>query len=137
MKPVYVVDANVVIRMFRGDHPQHSPRATALFKRAESGEFTLEITDVTAAEVVWVLTSYYQVSRQDAATALLRLLGNSGVTSNASWLMSALESFRDTKVDAADCFLAAFASKQHKPLVSFDRDFRKFSGLKWLTPDKV
>ncbi|MFA5265726.1 MAG: PIN domain-containing protein, partial [Opitutaceae bacterium] len=113
MKPVYVVDANVVTRMLRGDHPQHSPQAKELFKRAERGEFILEITDVTAAEIVWVLTSFYEVARQDIANSLLKLLGNPGVVaSNASWLMAALESFRDSNVDATDCFIAAFAKGQ-------------------------
>ncbi|MFA5264903.1 MAG: PIN domain-containing protein, partial [Opitutaceae bacterium] len=77
-------------------------------------------------------------ARQDIANSLLKLLGNPGVVaSNASWLMAALESFRDSNVDATDCFIAAFAKGQNKPLVSFDRDFRKFPDLKWLTPDKV
>lgn len=138
MKRVYLVDASVVIRMLRGDHSEHSPQATALFKRAESREFTLEITDVTAAEIVWVLTSFYRVPRQDIAHALLNLLGNPGVAaSNGPWLLAALESFRDTNVDATDCFLAAFARNAEKPVVSFDRDYRKFPGLKWFTPDKV
>ena len=127
MKPGYLVDAGVIIRMFRADHAQHSPQATALFKRAEAGEFRLEISDVTAAEVVGVLTSFYKVSRHDVANSLLRLLGNPGVVaSDAPWLTRALESFRDLNVDATDCFLAAFATHQNKPLISFDRDYRKF-----------
>ncbi len=138
MKPAYVVDASVVIRMLRADHPQQSAQATALFKRAEAGEFTLEISDVTAAEIVWVLTSFYQVSRPDVAHALLKLLGNPGVVAaNAPWLIQALESFRDINVDASDCFLAAFAVAQKRALISFDRDFRKFPGLQWRTPEKV
>lgn len=138
MKTVYLVDARVILRMLRGDDPQQSRQATTLFKRAEAGEFTLEITDVTAAEVVWVLTSFYKVPRPDVANSLLKLLGNSGVVaSSAPWLTRALESFRDINVDATDCFLAAFAGNQTKPLISFDRDYRKFSGVQWLTPDKV
>lgn len=138
MKPAYVVDASVVIRMLRADHPQQSAQATALFKRAEGGEFTLEISDVTAAEIVWVLTSFYKAPRQEVANALLKLLGNPGVvTAHPAWLMKALESFRDLNVDATDCFLAAFAVTQKRALISFDRDYRKFPGLQWRTPEKV
>lgn len=138
MKTAYLVDANVVLRMLRDDNPKQSPQATALFKRAEAGEFILEITDVTAAEIVWVLTSFYNASRPDVANALLNLLGNPGVVaSNAPWLTQALESYRDTNVDATDCFLAAFASIENQALISFDRDYRKFAGVRWLTPDKV
>lgn len=134
----YLVDASVIVRMLRGDHAQQSSQATALFKRAEAGEFLLEITDVTVAEVVWVLTSFYKVPRQDIANALLKLIGNPGVvTANASWLVNALESFRDINVDATDCFLAAYSVAHAKPLLSFDRDFRKFKNLRLVTPDKV
>lgn len=138
MKPAYIVDASVVIRMLRADHPQQSAQATTLFKRAEAGEFTLEVSDVTAAEIVWVLTSFYKVPRQDVANALLKLLGNPGVVAvNAPWLIKALELFRDTHVDATDCFLAAYAVTQKRALISFDRDYRKFPGLQWRTPEKV
>ena len=138
MSAAYVVDASVILRMLRGDHPRHSPQATTFFKRAEAGEFILEVTDVTVAEVVWVLASFYKVPRPDVATSVLKLLGNPGVSAaNAAWLRRALEMFRDVNVDATDCFLAAFAESENKPLVSFDRDYRKFPGVKWLTPDKV
>jgi predicted nucleic acid-binding protein len=138
MKAGYLVDAGVVLRLLRGDHPEHSAQAVALFKRAEAGEFRLELTEITVAEVIWVLTSFYKVSRGEAANALVKLLGNPGVAAgSAPWLSEALVAFRDLNVDAADCFLAARATKDSKPVVSFDRDFRKFTGLKWLTPEKI
>lgn len=137
MKDSYLVDASVVVRMLRADDPVQSPQATALFKRAEAGEFTLEITEVTVAEVVWVLTSTYKVKRPDVANTLLKLLGNPGVVTNAAWLIPALELFRDVNADATDCFLAAVAAHRKRPLISFDRDFRKFAGAQWLLPEKV
>ena len=138
MSATYLVDATVILRLLRSDHAQQSPQATALFKRAEAGDFALEITAVTVAEVVWVLASFYQAPRKDIANALMRLLGNPGVVSaNAPWLRQALELFRDLNVDAADCFLASVAAHDGKPLVSFDRDFRKFPGIQWVSPDKV
>lgn len=109
-----------------------------LFKRAEAGEFVLELTEVAAAEVVWVLTSFYKTSRADAANALLKLLGNPGVSAgNAPWLDEAFEDLREFNIDVADCFLAAHARRTSKPVVAFDNDFRKFVGLKWLNPAKV
>jgi len=138
MSATYLVDASVILRMLRGDEPQQSPQATALFKRAEAGEFTLEVTGITAAETAWVLTSFYKVPRPDVANALLKLLGNPGVVApKTPWLTRALELFRDANVDATDCFLAAFAESEGKSLVSFDKDFRKFAGVRWLTPDKI
>lgn len=138
MKVSYLVDAGVVVRMLRGDHPQHSAEATVLFKRAEAGEYSLELTEVTVAEVVWVLSSFYKVARADAANSLLKLLSNPGVEApDAPWLTAALEAFRDLNIDATDCFLAAKAIHRSKPVISFDRDFRKFAELNWLTPGRV
>lgn len=91
MKPTYLLDANIIIRLLRNDHPAHSAKATELFKRAATGEIALEITAVTASEVVYVFKSLYKVERASTADAMLRVLNLPGVSdANAPWLASAL-----------------------------------------------
>ena len=138
MKPTYLLDANVIIRLLRNDHPTHSAKAAALFKRATIGEIALEISAVTASEVVYVFKSFYKADRVSTADAMLGVLNLAGVSdANAPWLISALEMYRDTNVDASDCFLAAQAKHTGKSIVSFDRDFRKFTDVVTVLPDEV
>lgn len=135
MKPTYLLDANIIIRLLRNDHAVHSAKATELFKRAATGEIALEITAVTASEVVYVFKSLYKAERARTADAVLRVLNLPGVSdANAPWLAVALELYRDTNVDAPDCFLAAQAKHAGKSIVSFDRDFRKFPDLTTISP---
>ena len=58
----YLLDANLVLRFLRDDHPALSPRATALFASASRGDCALVLPSVVVAECVWVLRSFYDVS---------------------------------------------------------------------------
>ncbi|MEI8088600.1 MAG: PIN domain-containing protein [Opitutaceae bacterium] len=134
MKPTYLLDANIIIRLLRNDHAVHSAKATELFKRAATGKIALEISAVTASEVVYVFNSLYKAERASTADAVLRVLNLPGVSdAHAPWLAAALELYRDTNVDAPDCFLAAQAKHAGKGIISFDRDFRKFPGVTTLS----
>ncbi len=94
----------------------------------------LEISAVTASEVVYVFKSLYKAERASTADAVLRVLNLPGVSdANAPWLAVALELYRDTNDDAPDCFLAAQAKHAGKGVISFDRDFRKFPGVTTLS----
>ena len=79
--------------------------------------------------------SLYKVERASTANAVLRVLILPGVSdANAPWLAGALELYRDTNVDAPDCFLAAQAKHSGKSIIAFDRDFRKFSDVTTISP---
>jgi predicted nucleic acid-binding protein len=89
----------------------------------------------TAAEVVCVFESLYKAERARTADAVLRVRGLPDVSdAHAPWLASALELYRDTQVDAPDCFLAAQAKHAGKSMVSFDRDFKKFPDVTTISP---
>ena len=64
------VDTNVLVRHLTGDPPEMAARATA-FLRAGS---QLLLTDLVAAETVYVLESFYETTRGDVAEALRSLV---------------------------------------------------------------
>jgi predicted nucleic acid-binding protein len=61
------VDTNVLIRHLTGDPPEQARRASAFLARAKE----LLLTELVAAEVIYVLESFYEVDRLDFAEALL------------------------------------------------------------------
>ena len=81
-----------------------------------------------------MFNSLYKAERASTADAVLRVLNLPGVSdAHAPWLAAAFELYRDTNVDAPDCFLAAQAKHAGKGIISFDRDFRKFPGVTTLS----
>jgi predicted nucleic acid-binding protein len=59
------VDTNIRIRHLTGDPPEMDARASAFLEAADE----LLLTDLVAAEVVYVLESFYAVPRAEIAQA--------------------------------------------------------------------
>ena len=70
----YLLDANIILRFLRQDHPGMGPAARALFQAAGRGEATLLLDDAIVAEVVYVLQGPYKQERGAIAAALLALV---------------------------------------------------------------
>jgi predicted nucleic-acid-binding protein len=131
----YLIDTNVVLRFLRDDHKAHSPAAKALFERAAAGECTLVVTDLIIAEAVWVLVSFYKAKRVDVADALAGIINQPGIEcAGQPMILDALERFRATKLDFADCYLIARSATTGHAIASFDSDFGKIKGVRWVRP---
>jgi predicted nucleic acid-binding protein len=130
-----ILDANVLIRFLRDDHAEHSRRSRDLIAQAEGGEIRLVLLAPVVAEVVFVLTSVYGSSRREVTESLLPFLHHGGIVCpEANSLADALRRFQSKRVDFMDCYLAAEAKARGIPVVSFDRDFRKFDDIEWRHP---
>lgn len=130
-----ILDANVIIRFLRADHKEHSAKATVLFEQAEQGSVRLVLHEVVVAEVIWVLTSFYECARKDVADTLLPLVRHGGIEcENATVVCDALERYKKHNVDFMDCLLAAHSAKKGYAVSSFDRDFKKFKDVKTVVP---
>lgn len=122
-----LLDANVVIRFLRGDHPDHFLRSKALFEQAEKGSVRLILLEPVFAEVVFVLSSVYNIPKPRISTALQPLLFHAGIEcSDSRILFDALQRWCSKNVDFMDALLAAHAFEAQLPVASFDKDFRKF-----------
>jgi len=60
------IDTNVLVRHLTGDPPDMAARATAYLEN----ENELLLTDLVAAETVYVLESFYETPRHEVAEAL-------------------------------------------------------------------
>jgi predicted nucleic acid-binding protein len=130
-----LLDANVMIRFLRADHPDHFERAKKLFEQAESGDVRLVLLDAVLAEVVFVLTSVYEVRRADIADNLRPFLFHSGIECPGSKVLDdALGRFVAKSVDFLDAYIAAQALAMEVPVSTFDKDFRKFKDIKFEAP---
>ncbi len=134
----YILDANVALRLLLADHPTQSAAAKELFIQAAKGNLELILSSVTLAEIVWVLDSYYEFEHEKIGNLLCGLVLHEGVECpEEDTCLSALKLFAARSVDFADCYLAANAHTQNLPVLSYDRDFKKFSEISYLTPEQA
>jgi len=131
MKNPALVDANVVLRFLLADDPRQSAEAAALFANAPAR--SLLVTSLALAEVAWVLLSHYRVPRDQVSLALQRVLALPSVEVDAI-TGAAVTRFSLTKLDFADCVLAAHAAQAHSLVITFDKDFQQFPDITALAP---
>ena len=127
--PTHVsVDANVVLRLLTGQPKGQAQAAAALMARADAGELRLRLCPLVVAEVVWVLTSAYDVPRAQVADVLTSFLASGGlVVEEGMLLVAALAQMAEQRVDFVDAYLAAKARLSGAPVATFDGDFDRLA----------
>lgn len=137
MKPDAFLDTNVMLRQILNDHPDHSPRANALFHAIEQGQRAVRISDTVVFEIVFTLEKRYHVSRSDVREAVQPLLDLAGIELPGKHL------YRDVfrlwidhrSLSFADCYHALFAQQIHlSTIISFDQALGRVPGLTRIEP---
>lgn len=127
-----LLDANLILRFLLKDHPSQSQAAKRVL---ESKNETLLLQDLAVAEVVWVLTSVYKLSKEDIAEKIYHFLSLNSIFSNKSLLIRALYFYRNFNISFVDAYLAAYAEeKKLEGIYSFDKGFDKIKQVKRFEP---
>jgi predicted nucleic acid-binding protein len=102
------VDTNILVRHVTGDPPAQARRATRYLETADE----LLLPDLIAAEVVYVLESYYEVPRAQVAETLRAILAFPAIrVVDADLLRRAVEVYEVHRLDFADAYLVASAER--------------------------
>lgn len=133
------VDTNVVIRYLVEDPEKVSREFRGVFpffEKLERGERTALLTPLVLFQSYFVLTSYYEVPRADAAAKLRELLSFKGIAvSEKAVLRTCLDTLSEHSGDLVDAYLAALcAHRQLRGVHSFDEGLRKL-GVELLPVD--
>jgi predicted nucleic acid-binding protein len=126
------VDTNVLVRHLTGDPADLAARATAYLGSARE----LLLTDLVAAETVYVLESFYEAPRNEVATALRSLVAfESLVCVDAALLLRAIEVHETDRIDFAEAYLVACAeSTGVGKIASFDRAIDRVNTIERIEP---
>jgi predicted nucleic acid-binding protein len=113
------VDTNILVRHLTGDPPAQARRATRYLETADE----LLLPDLIAAEVAYVLDSYYEVPRAQVADTLRAILAFPAIrVIDADLLRRAIEVYEVHRLDFADAYLVASAERTGVGVIaSFDR----------------
>ncbi len=129
------VDTNVLVRHLTGDPADLAARATAYL----GSERELLLTDLIAAETVYVLESFYEAPRDEVATAVRSLVAfYSIVCVDPALLLRAIEVYETDRIDFAEAYLVACAESTGVGRVaSFDRSIDRVDTIERIEPPPV
>lgn len=110
-------------------------RATAFL----GSEDELLLTDLVAAETVYVLESFYEAPRHQVAEAVRSLIAfDSIVCVDPALLLRAAEVYETDRVDFAEAYLVACAeSTGVGSIASFDRSLDRVASIERIEPPAV
>jgi len=127
-----LVDTNILVRHLTSDPPARAKRATAFLRDSHE----LILTDLVLAEMVYVLESFYEVSRQDVARMARSLLAFPSIeTADHELLLRAVEIYEVLRLDFAEAYLSALAEMSDvRRVASFDRQIDRVQSIKRIEP---
>lgn len=129
--PVFV-DTNVFLRFFIRDVEALYRKAETLFEKAESGDIKLETNELVMAEIVWVLESFYDFSRQEIKTILETILETRNLkVAGHEKILEAVNLYTSKKIDFIDAYnISYIKAKGQRKVATFDiKDFKNVEGI--------
>ena len=130
-----LLDTNVIVRHLTGEPSDQAEAATRFLAGADQ----LVLTDVIAAETVYVLDSVYGASRRQIATALRALIAMDAVeTEHPSVLLRSIDLYQGANMDFADAYLVAYGESQGiEAVASFDKGISKAKTVRRIEPGRT
>lgn len=120
-----MADANTMIRCIIGDDEQKIKELQEI-RATQKIIYSMEVI----AEVVYVLTKVYDVSRVDASDAIQRFLkAKNIVCSNSEIAIKSLQLFAENHLDFVDNVLLAYHQLRGITIYSYDR--KLMNAIKW------
>ena len=137
MNTIPLLETNIFLRHLRGDHPDFSPRATALLQRIEQGSLKVRTADTVIFETVFTLERVYKQSKEAIRNAFLPLIELPGIILPGKRRVRRVFAYYIEKnISFADAYHAVLTeSFGLEQIVSFDRDFNRISSITRVEPD--
>lgn len=121
-----LIDTNLIIRFLVNDNPKKASRVEKLLKDKSNINILL---DTVVAEIVWVLSSYYLLKKEEIIEKIRSLIHVDTISCNAFLLNRSLTIWEENNISYIDAYLAAVAELGNITLYSYDRRFHSVSSL--------
>ncbi|MEK7170835.1 MAG: PIN domain-containing protein [Patescibacteria group bacterium] len=129
--PIIIVDTNIVIRYLTGDDMVKAEKFRTYLRKNRN----LFVSDTVLAEIYFVLTKYYEFSRQKVLSWLTDLICHPNIRCNESLLKETIKIVSEYNVSFVDGFAAALALDQADGrLLTYDLALGKIAGIKRIEP---
>jgi predicted nucleic acid-binding protein len=136
MNTLPFLETNIFLRHLRGDHTDFSPRATALIQRIEQGTLKVRTADTVIFETVFTLERVYKQSKAAIRDAFLPVIELPGIVlPGKRRFRKVFAYYIDKNISFADAYYAALIESLNlSQIVSFDRDFNRFTTIQRVEP---
>jgi predicted nucleic-acid-binding protein len=115
-----ILDANAVLRFILGDNEQMAGETKLVI--SENNCF---IPTEVIAEIVYVLSGFYEIPRGEVCAALLSFLSNETIScSDFTVVKTGLAVFAETTLDFVDCLLVSYSRTGYE-IFTFDKKLRR------------
>ncbi len=126
-----LIDTNLIIRFLVNDDPQKVSKVEKLLKDKNN---TNIILDTVVAEIIWVLSSYYDLNKSDVVEKVRALIHVETIECNAFLISRALTIWEENNISYIDAYLAAVAQLGEITLYSYDKKFSSMPTIKVREP---
>lgn len=127
-----LIDTNLIIRYLVEDDPKKADAVERLLKNPQA---QLILLDLTFAEAIWVLSSFYNLDKSQIIESLNALLNVKSIIANRKVLRKALEYFANYNISFIDAYQAGHAATRDLEIYSYDKDFDKLLDITRTEPD--
>lgn len=130
-----LVDTSVLIRLLTDDPPGSAARTTAMLTGGHQlADGPLLMTDLVAAETLWVLESRYRMPGPVAVAALRALVASPGIVCDDGTELVRILELHERGASVVDAHLVARAEREDLPVVTFDRDLGRGTDIVRIEP---
>ncbi len=121
-----LADTNLIIRYLISDDKKLFQKAKDIFDKVHNGSTKLIIETYVITEVIYVLSSFYKVPKEEITTTLLDLISYRGIVTDKELIAKALRIYSSTNLHIVDSLLAAQSIIGHHDIATFDKELEKF-----------
>ncbi|WP_297443037.1 PIN domain-containing protein [Sulfurimonas sp.] len=113
------IDTNYIVRYLINDNIEMANTAEEILTKRN-----VFISNEVLAEVVYVLSGVYKISREDISSQLTELVSFENIsTSNYKIIKKSLEIFKIKNIDFVDCILCAYSHIDE--IITFDKKLNR------------
>ncbi len=135
----YFIDTNVFLRTLVKEDEKSFVECYGLLEAVKTNEIKAATAGIVLAEVVWTLSSFYDLSKSEVVESLRSIQNLRGLKLLDEYdHRRALEMYSNHHVKYVDAVIASLPDIQSKErtIVSYDKDFEKLDVL-WMEPGEV
>ena len=126
-----LIDTNLIIRFLVNDDPEKALRVKKVLQEAKNIKVLL---DTVVAEIIWVLSSYYEQDKPSIVEKIRALLHVETVSCNKSLLDQSLTIWEKNNLSFIDSYIIATAEADDLKIYSYDLKFDKVPTITRLEP---
>ena len=133
----FFIDTNIFLRALINDDAEKYADVISFLEKVKANHYKAYCSGIVLAEIIWTLTSFYKLSKNDVTRAVDSIINLNGVTFvETQKSAEAVDLYKKYNVKFIDCLIYSGLDSLVKDwfIVSYDLDFDKL-GAKRVEPN--